>query len=123
MSASPGVADPELAVPGVSEELLGVAAGRRTEVQDRLVGAVLARLEHQHSVWLPIAAQAGQVGEGTMGPEDVVAVVAAHLQTASRYDERSPGKAADTAARRAAAYDAASARAGLSVGGAPSWQR
>ena len=29
--------DPELAVPGVAEELLGVAPGQRAEVEDRLV--------------------------------------------------------------------------------------
>ena len=42
---------PELAVPGVGEELVGVAAGKRAEEQDRLVAApmlLVARFEHEH---------------------------------------------------------------------------
>ena len=49
--------------------------------------AVVERLEHQDCVGLTIAAQTGQVRKGTVGSEDVVAVVAANLQTTSRYDE------------------------------------
>ena len=80
-------ADPELAVPGVTEELLGVAPGEGAEVEDRLVRAVLARLEDEHRVGLAVAAQAGQVREGAVRAEDVVAVVAADLQATGRDDE------------------------------------
>jgi hypothetical protein len=51
------------------------------------VRAVLAWLEYQDRVGLPITAQAGQVGEGTVRAEDVVAVVAAHLEPA-RWDDQ-----------------------------------
>ena len=80
-------ADPELAVAGVGEELVGVAAGERTEVEDRLVAAVLERLEHQHGVGLAVAAEPGQVGERAVRAEDVVRVVAAHLQATGGHDE------------------------------------
>ena len=69
-------ADPELAVPRVAEELLAVALGPRPEVDDRLVTAavaLVARLEHQDGVRLAVGAEAGQVGEGRVRPEAVVA--------------------------------------------------
>ena len=49
--------------------------------------AVLERLEHQHGVRLAVAAQAGQVGERAVRAEDVVRVVAAHLQATGGHDE------------------------------------
>ena len=54
--------------------------------------AVLSRLEHQHCVGLPVTAQAGQVRESAVRAEHVVAVVAANLQTTSRYDEPFTGE-------------------------------
>ena len=61
---------PELAVPGVGEELVGVAPGERAEVQDRLVAApvlLVARLEHEHGVGLAVAAEPGEVREALCG--------------------------------------------------------
>ena len=69
-------ADPELAVARVAEELLGVALGARAEVEDGLVAAavlVVARLEHEHRVGLAVGAEAGEVGEGRVRAEAVVA--------------------------------------------------
>ena len=106
-------ADPELAVPGVTEELLGVASGERAEVEDRLVRAVVAGLEHQHGVGLAVAAEAGQVGEGAVRAEDVVAVVAAHLQ-ATGGDRRAARRGTARRRRRGGPRrtEATSARAG-----------
>ena len=93
--------DPELAVARVAEELLGVAVGERAEVEDGLVPVGAARrrvaggpqrLEHEHGVGLAVAAEAREVGEGAVRAEDVVAVVAAHLEAAGRDDEALTGE-------------------------------
>ena len=47
----------------------------------------VARLEDEHRVGLAVAAQAGEVREGAVRAEDVVAVVAADLQATGRDDE------------------------------------
>ena len=94
-------ADPELAVAGVGEELVAVALAERAEVEDRLV-AVVGRLEHEHRVRLAVGAEAGEVGERAVRAEDVVGVVAAHLEPAGGHDEPLPreGGADDGAALR-----------------------
>ena len=57
-------------------------------------------------VGLAVAAEPGEVREGTVRPEHVVGVVAADLEPAGTMS-RSPAKASLTAARRCAAYGAA----------------
>ncbi len=86
------VADPELPVPGVGVELLGVPRGRRAEVQDGLVPALGAGLQHQDAVGLGVRAEPGQVGEGGVRPEGVVGVVAPHPQAAAGDDEPLAGE-------------------------------
>jgi hypothetical protein len=53
---------------------------------------IVAGLEHQHGVRLAVAAQAGEVGERAVRAEDVVGVVAAHLQPARGDDEPVAGE-------------------------------
>ena len=84
-------ADPELAVAGVAEELLGVARRERAEVEARLVAGLLVEaaegLHDEDRVGLAVGAETGEVGEGGVRAEDVVAVVAAHLEPAGGDDE------------------------------------
>ena len=85
-------AHPELAVAGVREELVAVAVGERAEVEHRLVAAVAPvgggdGLEHEHGIRLAVGAQAGEPGERGVRPEDVVGVVAAHLEAPGGDDE------------------------------------
>ena len=51
-----------------------------------------ARLEHEHRIGLSVAAEAGEVGKGAVRTEDVVGVVAAHLEPARRHDEPLAGE-------------------------------
>ena len=86
--------NPELAVTGVGEELLGVAAGHRTEVEDGVVPAAVgltAGVQHQDGIWLAVAPEAGEVGERGVRPEDVVGVVRPDLQAAGGDDQPFPG--------------------------------
>ena len=87
-------ADPELAVAGVGEELVAVAVGERAEVEHRLVAgrAVVAgdRLHDEHGIRLAVGPEAGQPGERGVRAEDVVGVVAAHLEAAGGDDEPLP---------------------------------
>ena len=55
--------------------------------------AVAAGLEHEDGVGLAVAAEPGEVGEGAVRAEDVVAVVAADLEAAGRDDEPLAGEA------------------------------
>ncbi len=86
---------PELAVAGVGEELVAVAVAERAEVEHGLVAAARLvtrdRLQHQHGIRLAVGAQAGEPGEGGVRSEDVVGVVAPHLQAAGGDDEALPG--------------------------------
>ena len=84
--------DPELAVAGVGEELVAVAVGERAEVEHRLVTGCRAvatgdRLEHEHGIGLAVGAEAGEPGERRVRAEDVVGVVAAHLQATGGDDQ------------------------------------
>ena len=88
-------ADPELAVPGVAEELLGVALRARPEVDHRFVAAAVAivtRLQDQDGVRLAVGAQTGEVGERRVRAEPVVGVVAADLEPAGRDDQPLAGE-------------------------------
>ena len=69
-------AGPQLAVLPVAEELVGVARGARTGVEDGL-----AVVDHQHGV---AGLVAGEVGVRGVGAEAVVGVVGAHLVGAGR---------------------------------------
>ena len=96
-------AHPQLAIAGVAVELPAGARGPRSEVEDRLVrrGGTICdidvidvvrgprvlvrrgeRVQDEHGVRLEVRAGSGQVGEGAVGPEPVVAVVVAHLERA-----------------------------------------
>ena len=78
---------PEFAVARVGVELLGGTRGARLEEQQRGVGAVLVRLQHQDGVRFLLRAQARQVREGGVRAEAVVAVVGADLVGARGHDE------------------------------------
>ena len=86
-------ADPEFAGAGVGVELLGVAAGQRTEVQRRVVVAAVVALaflhgfQDEHGVGLVVQAQAGEVREAGVRAEAVVAVVRADLQRTGGDDQ------------------------------------
>ena len=80
-------AHPEFAVAGVRVKLLGGARSARLEEQQRGVGAVLVRLQHQDGVRFLLRAQARQVREGGVRAETVVAVVGADLVGARGHDE------------------------------------
>ncbi|OEI69254.1 hypothetical protein Cus16_1091 [Curtobacterium sp. ER1/6] len=83
-------ADPELADLGVRVELLGVAAGRGTEVQRGVVPGPVRR-QHEHGADDRVGAPAGQVREGRVRAEREVAVVRAHLRLSGGHHDRAPG--------------------------------
>ena len=88
--------DPELAVAGVGEELVAVAVGERAEVEHGLVAAAAPSSPVTGSSTSTAsgsrsAPRPGQPGEGGVRAEDVVGVVAAHLQAAGGDDEPLPG--------------------------------
>ena len=115
-------ANPELAVTRVAEELLGVAASERADGGRRPRGpagaceassassgprwrrprpgrlrSLRSRRCHraargQHGIGLAVAAEPGQVGKGTVRTEDVVGVVAGHLEAAGGHDEPVTGE-------------------------------
>ena len=77
---------PELAVAGVAEELVTVARGQRAKIEHRRV-AVGDRIEDEYRIRLAVGAHPGEVRERRVRAEDVVAVIAAHLQPPRRDDE------------------------------------
>ena len=91
-------AHPELAVAGVGEELLGVPAGERADVQHGVVaaavvaGAVLDGVQDEHRVRLLLGPQAGEVRERGVRAEAVVGVVGARLERAGGDDEPLAGE-------------------------------
>ena len=83
-------ADPELAVPGVGEELLRCRGRRAGGSRGRASWPPPSSgsgSSNEHGVGLAVRAEAGQVGERGVRAEDVVGVVAADLQPA-RGDRR-----------------------------------
>ena len=89
-------ADPELAVPGVGEELVAVAVGERAEVEHRLVTGCRAVVTVTGSSTSTAsgsrsAPRPGEPGERGVRAEDVVGVVAAHLQATGGDDQPLPG--------------------------------
>ena len=77
------------------------------------------RVQDEHGVRLEVRAGSGQVGEGAVGPEPVVAVVVAHLERARGQDQALAGESLPRASRRAAAQGAASLREGRPSGRGP----
>ena len=109
-------AHPELAVAGVGEELLGVPAGQRADVEDGVVAAavvaraVLDGVQDEHGVGLLLGAQAREVRERGVRAEPVVGVVGPRLEVPAGMTSRSPGNRADSAERRVAVWSAAGLR-------------
>ena len=83
----------------------------------------LARLEDEHRVGLAVAAQAGQVGEGAVRAEDVVAVVAADLQATGGDDQALAGEALGHGGAARGGVGATAARAGSPGAAGPSPRR
>jgi hypothetical protein len=63
------------------------AAGSTGPPRDRRRARRGPRVQHEDGIGLAVRAEPGEVGEGRVRPEDVVAVVAAHLQPTGRDDQ------------------------------------
>src|SRR3954468_18740510 len=77
-------ASPQLAVPAVAEELVGLARRPRTGVQNRV-----AIFDDEYGVAGLVAAQ---VDVGRVRPEPVVGVVGADFEGSGRHHETLPGE-------------------------------